>query len=169
MLAIRPEQPGDIPAIRRVNELAFGRPGEADLVDALRDLTRPFISLVAVEGAEIVGHILFTPVTVENANGSFTALSLAPVAVLPSHQRRGIGTELVKAGLAMCQQARHQIIFVVGHPEFYPRFGFAPAHDHGIACEFEVPPEAFLVCELSPGALASRRGAVKYPPPFHAL
>jgi len=125
---IRREAAGDIPAIRRVNLAAFPTPGEADLVDALRDRADAFISLVAARNGDIVGHILFTPVTVERPDGSSSpALALGPMAVLPEHQRQGIGSQLVRDGLHHCAKRGHAVVFVLGHPEFYPRFGFTPA------------------------------------------
>lgn len=161
---IRPEQPSDFPAIREVNIQAFGQPAEADLVDALRrepgfDAS---LSLVAIEAEAVVGHIFFSSILI----GTTPALSLAPMAVLPAFQRRGIGSELVRHGLDVCARRGHRLVVVLGHPEFYPRFGFVPARRHGIESPFPAPDEAFLVCELSPGGLAGVSGVVVYPPPF---
>lgn len=165
-MTIRPENPEDIRGIHRVNELAFGRPAEADLVDALRDEARPFLSLVAVQDEQVVGHICFTPVTIESGEGSFTAMGLAPMAVVPGLQNEGIGSQLVRRGLEECRRIGHGVVVVLGHSEYYPRFGFIPASRKGLRCEYPVPDEVFMVAELSPDALAERTGLVKYHPAF---
>lgn len=169
MLTIRTETHADYTAVHRVNELAFNRPDEANLVDALRRSARPFISLVVESDGRIVGHIFFSPVLIESDDSSFTALGLAPMAVLPEYQNRGIGSELVRRGLEVCESMGHEVVVVLGHPEYYPRFGFVPAREKGISCEFEVPDEAFMVTELKQGALAGRKGKVKYLPEFHSV
>jgi putative acetyltransferase len=166
MLAVRPERPEDHVAVRRVNTLAFDRPNEAALVDALRERARPTLSLVAVEGGRIVGHIFFSPVTIESETGIFSALGLAPMAVLPECQRRGIGSELVKRGLEECARIGHAVVLVLGHPGFYPRFGFVPASSRGVYCVYPVPDEEFMLTELAPGALRGCGGLVKYLPEF---
>ena len=166
-MTIRREAPEDFDAIRHVNEQAFGRAVEADLVDHLRSRGVLTISLVATQDGEIVGHIAFSPVAVESGPASFEAITLAPIAVLPAHQRQGIGSQLVRAGLEECRQLGHEIVVVVGHPEYYPRFGFAPGKPRGIGCEFEAPDEAWMVLELREGALAGRDGIVKFQPEFH--
>lgn len=168
MISIRDENPEDYAAVERVNELAFGRAGEAVLVSKLRAV-EPCISLVAIENEKIVGHILFSPVSVESEGEKFEAIGLAPMAVLPEHQNQGIGTELVKYGLEACKGLGFNIIFVLGHPEYYPRFGFAPAKTKGIECEYPVPDEAFMVLELQADALHRRIGTVKYRPEFDVL
>jgi len=167
MLSIRREAPEDIDAIRHVNEQAFGRVTEADLVDQLRNRGVLTISLVAVQDGEIIGHIAFSPVAVESGPASFEAITLAPIAVLPAHQRQGIGSQLVRAGLEECRQLGHEIVVVLGHPDYYPRFGFALCKPRGIGCEFEAPDEAWMVLELREGALAGRDGTVKFQPEFH--
>jgi putative acetyltransferase len=165
-MLIRFERPDDATAVHSVNRRAFGQPGEAELVDALRTSGgSPFISLVAEAEGRIVGHILFTPVTVEG-DEPFQALGLAPMAVLPEFQRRGIGSQLVRAGLDACRDAGESIVFVVGHPEFYPRFGFMPAQPLGLRWDRVVPTDVFMVCELMPDALRGRRGIVRYRPEF---
>ena len=152
--------------MRRVNELAFEQPNEADLVDALRANARPFISLVAVVDEQVVGHIFFSPVSIESENGVFTAMGLAPMAVLPEYQNQGIGSQLVREGLKECQRLGHRIVVVLGHANYYPRFGFTPASLKGLRSEYDVPDEVFMVTELVPGALEERRGLVKYHPEF---
>jgi len=166
LLVIRPEKPEDIESIRNINEQAFRQENESKLVDKLRNRGVLTISLVAVRDSEVVGHIAFSPVVVESGTSSFTAIALAPMAVLPAHQRKGIGSQLVRAGLEECRRLGHEIVFLVGHPDYYPRFGFVPAKPKGVDCEFEVPEEAWMILELREGALAGRRGIVKFEPEF---
>jgi putative acetyltransferase len=169
MLIVRTETEADYVAVRRVNERAFGRPDEAALVDALRKTARPQVSLVAELGGQIVGHIFFSPVTIESEASAFTALGLAPMAVLPEFQNQGIGSLLVRRGLEECQSINHDVVVVVGHPNYYPRFGFVPARQKGLSCEYDVPDEVFMVAELKAGALAGRKGLVKYSPEFGSV
>lgn len=168
MVAVRPENAKDHAAIYRVNTLAFGQEDEAKLVDKLRRSADfiPELSLVAVEEEEVVGHILFSPVTIEAQGGAVSALSLAPMAVRPEFQRRGIGSEMVRWGLEECRRLGHGIVIVVGHPTYYPRFGFTSARAKGLEAPFEVPGEAFMALELIPGATDGVGGTVKYPPAF---
>jgi putative acetyltransferase len=141
---------------------AFGHAGEADLVDALREEAQPYISLVALLEGRVVGHIFFSPVTIADEDSSFTAMGLAPMAVLPEHQRRGIGSRLIRQGLEECRRDGHNVVVVLGHPDYYPRFGFEPAAPKGIRSEYDVSDDTFMVVELEPGALANRKGIVKY-------
>lgn len=166
MLLIRKEKTQDEAAIRHVNEEAFGQKEEAHIVEKLRNRGALTISLVAVQDNEIVGHIAFSPVKIESEHSSFEAIALAPMSVLPIHQRKGIGLQLVRAGLEECHQLGHEIVVVLGHPNYYPRFGFMPAKPEGIDCEFQVPDEAWMILELKEGALAGRRGAVRFQPEF---
>ena len=163
---IRPEHDEDHEAVRRLNQLAFGGPGEAELVDALRAHGAATLSLGALDADRLLGHILFSPVTVDGAGEPWAAQGLAPMAVLPERQNRGIGAGLVEAGLRALAAAGHEVVFVLGHPAYYPRFGFRPAHPLGLMDEYGAPDEAFLVAELSPGALRGRRGTVRYRPEF---
>ncbi len=167
MLTFRLETPEDIDSIRYVNEQAFEQKGEAELIDKLRNRNVVTLSLVAVQDEQIVGHILFSPVTAESEGSRFEAISLAPMAVLPEYQRQGIGSQLVQVGLKECYQLGHEVVVVVGHPDYYPRFGFVPAKTKGIYCEFEVPDEAWMILELREGALAGRKGTAKFQPEFH--
>jgi putative acetyltransferase len=169
MLTIRPEAPGDAAAVHRVNSLAFGRPHEADLVDALRRHGGLTISLVALQDGRIVGHIAFSPVTIMSDTATIDALGLAPMAVLPAYQHTGIGSQLVEAGLSACHTTPYGVVVVLGHPHYYPRFGFTPAKPQGIVWEHDVPDAVFMVQELQAGALAQTRGVVKYRPEFAAL
>ncbi|MFH1639447.1 MAG: N-acetyltransferase [Chloroflexota bacterium] len=167
MLSIRLETPEDIDTIRHVNEAAFGQKTEAELVEKLRSRGGLMLSLVALRDSEVAGHIVFSPVRVEAEHASFEAIALAPMAVLPAYQRQGIGTQLVLSGLKECRRLMHEIVVVLGHPAYYPRFGFVPAKPRGIDCEFEVPDEAWMMLELQQGTLAGRRGTVIFPPEFH--
>lgn len=162
MTIIREETGGDFEAVRRVNESAFGRPEEAALVEALRAVAHPHISLVAEAEGRVVGHIFFSPVRVESAGAEHEAFALAPMAVLPEFQGRGVGSRLVREGLEECLRRGHEVVFVLGHPGYYPRFGFEPAKPRGITCEYPVPEEAFMLKELRAGALAGRTGVVRY-------
>jgi putative acetyltransferase len=165
-LIIRPETAVDATAVYDVEFAAFGRPAEADLIRKLQQNNVELISLVACLDEQVVGHILFSPVTVKNEEGEFTAVALAPLAVTPSQQQKGIGSQLCRAGLAACLQATHGMVFVLGHSNYYPRFGFATSAPLGLRCQFDVPEEAFMVAELVPGALHNKRGVVYYHPLF---
>ena len=164
-MIIRKEAPADVAAVHRVNELAFGQPAEAKLVDALRTAARPFISLVAEDDGKIVGHICFTAVTGVDAS----VAGLAPMAVMPGRQKRGIGSRLVEAGLEECRRAGFTVVVVLGHPEYYPRFGFRPASSFGLRSEYDVPDPVFMAMELSPGAADGVNGLVRYHEAFAAV
>ena len=166
MVSIRLETPKDVDSIRYVNEQAFGQTGEASIVVKLRNRNVLTISLVATEGNEVVGHIAFSLITIESKDSSFGAIALGPMAVLPVYQRKGIGSQLVRAGLEECRRLGHDLVVVLGHPDYYPRFGFVLGKQKGIDCEFEVPDEAWMVLELREGTLAGRNGTVKYQPEF---
>jgi putative acetyltransferase len=168
-VTIRAEAAEDEAAIRRVNEAAFGRKGEADLVEALRAAGQATLSLVAEADGAIVGHILFSPVEVrQTGREAWRAVALGPMAVLPGLQGQGIGSALVHAGLARCQAKGDVIVFVLGHPGFYGRLGFEPASHGGINSEYGGG-DAFMVAALARGALAGRRGTVYYLPAFHEV
>jgi putative acetyltransferase len=169
MLFIRVERPEDRAAIHEVHELAFGRSAEADLVDALRVGGKATLSLVAVEDDRIVGHILFSPVLINSDDRTFSAVGLAPMAVLPERQRCGIGAQLVKAGLLECRNTGHDCVLVLGHPTYYPRFGFVPASRYGLKSEYEVPDEAFMVLAWHEGVLRDRGGVARYQPEFRGI
>ena len=176
-MEVRAEQPEDIEAIRKVNLAAFGREGEANLVDQLRGAAST-LSLIATESGQIVGHIFFSPVTirtqpnVDRACGEWAdafVLGLAPVAVLPGYQRRGIGSLLIRQGLVECERLGCQAVIVLGSPAYYSRFGFVPAREKGLKCEYNVPEEAFMVVELTADALKGCQGTVSYRSEFNAL
>ena len=162
MITFRQEEPDDQLAIRRVNEHGFDGGQEADLVDALRQANAIILSMVAVDGEDIIAHVLFTEILVTQADTQFAALGLGPMAVLPSHQRKGIGTQLLKIALDKCRRLDYDFVVVLGHPEFYSRFGFSPAKSYGFSCEFDAPDEAFMVLELRENGLAGRSGTVHY-------
>ncbi len=166
MLTIRPETPEGVESIGYVIEQVFGQESESELIEKLRNRGVLTISLVALQNGETVGHIAFSLVVIESGLSSFEAIALAPMAVLPAYQRQGIGRQLVRAGLEECRRLGHEIIVLVGHPDYYPRFGFVPARPTGIECEFEVPEEAWMILELREGALAGRRGTVRFQPEF---
>jgi putative acetyltransferase len=165
---IRPERPEDILGIRHVNLTAFDTAAEAGLVDALRQRAQPIVSLVAVDGEAVVGHILFSPVTLP-PHADLQIMGLAPMAVLPDRQRQGIGSALVRTGLDECRRIGFGAIVVLGHAEYYPRFGFVPASTFGLRSEYDVPDDVFLALELFPGALRQRAGTIRYHPAFAGL
>ena len=165
-MQVRAEQTADIPLVHTLNCAAFESHAEARIVDALR-AQADVISVVAAEDDGIVGHIMFSPVRLSGAEG-VRAMALAPMAVAPARQRAGIGSALVRDGLARCREQGVEAVFVVGHPAYYPRFGFSLASGFGITCEFEVPDEAFMALELAPGALRGRTGQVLFHEAFRA-
>ncbi len=160
-MLIRAEKENDQAAVYQVNAAAFETPAEAELVETLRAYAQPLISLVAEVEEAIVGHILFSPVCV-STDTELKMMGLAPMAVAPAHQRRGIGAALVRAGLERCKALKCSAVVVLGHPEYYPRFGFLSASRFGLCCEYNVPDEVFLALELQPGALADTTGMVQY-------
>ena len=166
-LLIRPETLTDHPAIREVNRAAFGGDDEARLVDALRAEGFARLSLVAEADGRVVGHILFSELTIATADGIVEAVALAPLAVTPSRQRRGIGSTLVEEGMRACREAGRRIVIVLGHPEFYPRFGFSASRAERLASPYSGP--AFMAAELVSGALEGVEGEVVHAPPFGAL
>lgn len=164
-LIVRRERPADHPAVFAVHAAAFGTPAEARLVTALREQARPLLSLVAEQAGRVVGHILFSPVTVDRTDGKLI-MGLAPMGVLPDRQRNGIGTALVQTGLDRCRELGACAVVVLGHPHYYPRFGFEPASRFGLRCEYDVPDEVFMALELQSGALGEPLGLARYHPAF---
>jgi putative acetyltransferase len=150
--------------IHSINKTAFGSQDEADLVDALRAEGVVLVSLVAEIQERIVGHILFSRMSIETTCGPVQAAALAPMAVLPEHQRRGIGERLVRHGLNLLRERGEQIVIVVGHPNYYPRFGFSC--EKALPLKGPFPQNAFMAMELRPGALEGVRGTVRYPAAF---
>ena len=168
-MIIRNERPEDSEAVRRVNEDAFGRTAEADLVQTLHAAGAIICSLVADEAGDVVGHILFSPATLDSHSDSFPVAALGPMAVLPQRQNGGVGSALVRAGLEVARGAGYSLTIVLGHPGFYPRFGFRPSAPLGIRWDRDVPEEVFMVAELTPGALTGAQGVVHYHPAFEAV
>ena len=167
MIPIRPERPEDSSSIRHVNELAFGRPAEADLVEKLRQACADALSLVADAGT-VVGHILFTPVAVEGTGSPVIGMGLAPMAVLPDRQRQGIGSQLVRRGLDILRGRHCPFVVVVGYPEYYPRFGFEPASKVGLVSQWEgVPDAAFMAVVLDREAMVGASGVARYRDEFN--
>ncbi len=167
-MLIRAEARGDRDAVHDLNVSAFETSAEARLVDALRGGPGPLISLVAVAERDIVGHIMFSPVTL-TGHGELAILGLAPMAVAPKRQRQGIGSSLVRAGLKDCERRGIDAVFVLGHPGYYPRFGFVPASRFAIGSEFNVPEDVFLARQCKPGTLEGRTGTLRYGPAFATL
>jgi putative acetyltransferase len=163
MPLIRDELPEDRTAVRRVNELAFGRPGEADLVDRLRSSCPDALSCVAVDGETVVGHIMFTPVVVGSRGRLVIGMGLGPMAVLPSHQGRGVGSALVSSGLQELRTRGYPFVVVVGHPGYYPRFGFEPASRRGLKSQWpDMPDDAFMAIVFDEATMNDVAGVAGY-------
>jgi putative acetyltransferase len=163
-MIIREEDPRDLPAIRSINEVAFGRRDEADLVERLRAEGVVLASLVAEMQGRPAGHILFSRMWIDTIAGPVPAVALAPMAVLAEHQRQGIGQDLVRHGLDLLRSRGERIVIVLGHPDYYPRVGFSVEKARCLESPF--PPEAFMAMELLPGALTCVQGKVRYPNAF---
>ena len=159
-MIIRTEQPSDVDAIRHLLMAAFPEDDEARLVDALRGHGTVLTSIVAELADSIVGQLLFTRAFVETADGEKPVAALGPMAVAPSHQRQGIGAQMMEHGLAECRSQGEAAVVVVGHAEYYPKFGFVRADRHGLRSEFAVPPEAFMVLPLDGGTVTGSGGLV---------
>ena len=159
-MRIRHESPDDLAHIREVNLAAFRGEVEPDLVERLRDAGSLAISLVAEDGSRVVGHAAYSPAVVElSLGGSFPAAALGPIAVLPALQKCGIGSQLMERGFTECLALGYDLLFLLGHPSYYPRFGFVPAKPHGVRWtrdSSDQPNPAFMVKELRPDALADR-------------
>ncbi len=168
MIIVRKERPGDSAAIRRVEKAAFGQPDEAGIVDRIRANGGDCLSLVAVEDGQVIGHILFSRATVGTGRLAVEGMGLAPMAVLPKRQRQGIGSRLVRTGLALLRRHHVPFVIVLGHPAYYPRFGFQRASARGVRCQWEVPDESFMLLALDPVAMRGVRGLARYRPEFDA-
>jgi putative acetyltransferase len=160
---IRDAAPSDYPAIRAVVRHAFGQADEADLVEQLRADGDVLFELVAASDVALQGHILYSPLAIERGGETVAAAALAPVSVLPAFQRTGIGTALIEAGNARCADLGLAAILVLGHPGYYPRFGFSAAQAESLEAPFSGP--AFMALELAPGALRDG-GRVRYAAAF---
>jgi putative acetyltransferase len=168
-IVIRSERPEDAPAVRALNRAAFARDEEGNLVDRLRASGKLPVTLVAEEDGVIVGHIAFSRVSCPENEEAAPGAGLGPMAVAPDRQNEGIGSKLVREGVEACRGAGFGYLVVLGHPEYYPRFGFVPAGLFGIGCRWPVPEEVFMVRELSTGALDGIRGLVEYEPEFDGV
>lgn len=164
VIEIRQERPEDVAAIRDLHRRAFGQEQEGEIVDALRANGGARLSLVAVDEGRVVGHIMYSPLHVGRVVGS----ALGPMAVDPEVQRRGVGARLVEAGNAWLRRDGCPFVVVVGHPEFYPRFGFRPARPLGITCQWEVPDDAFMILVLNETEASQATGTAAYRPEFGA-
>jgi putative acetyltransferase len=165
-LIVRKEKPADIDAIYKLNSEVFPTKAEAALVNLLRESGCIFVSLVAEIDGEIVGHILFTPVELVGDKSQLKIIGLAPMAVAKTYQKQGIGTELINTGIEQCRALGFEAVVVLGHPSYYPRFGFSPASKFGIKCCYEVSDDAFMILELVPGSLQGHSGTIYYHPEF---
>ena len=161
---IRSENTGDRSTVRSVNEAAFARPDEADLVERLWSEGVVLVSLVAEVRRQIVGHILFSRMSIDTARASIPAVALAPMAVLPEYQRRAIGGQLIRGGLDLLRGQGEHVVLVLGHRDYYPRFGFSAEKARSLESPF--PPNAFMAMELIPDALDGVCGKVRYPVAF---
>jgi putative acetyltransferase len=169
LITIREERPEDVEAIRAVNQETFGQPQEGQLIDALRANGGVALSLVATLNDRVVGHIAYSSVSVGPDAENIVGAGLGPMGVLPEYQRRGIGTKLVETGNEILRDRGCSIIVVLGHPEYYPRFGFKPASGFGLRCEWDVPDQAFMALVFDPAKMKRVSGLVKYRPEFSSI
>jgi putative acetyltransferase len=161
-LSIREEEPADVVAIRDVNEKAFDRPHEARLIEQLRANDAVLLSLVAVCDGRVVGHILYSPVSLGEGPNESHGAGLGPMAVLPEFQRAGVGSKLITEGSRRFKENGCPFIVVLGHPEYYPRYGFVAASRYGVRCQWEVPDEAFMMLPLDKSKLNAMTGLARY-------
>lgn len=162
-MQIREARPSDLHHVLAVERAAFGSDVEADLVrDLLADPSAaPMLSLLAWDEGRAVGHVLFTAVRMDHATAPVSAMILAPLAVVPDAQGRGIGGTLIREGLTLLRQRGVDLVFVLGHPGYYTRHGFEPAIPRGLTAPYPIEPEAaWMVQALRPGLLGSVRGRV---------
>ena len=168
-MKIREEKTTDIEQIWKVNSEAFEGNTEANLVNTLRSSGCEYVSLVAEMDGEIVGHVIFTPVELTGDEKTLRMMGLGPMAVLSQYQNQGIGSELVKKGIERCKTTGIDAIVVLGHPGYYPKFGFVPSSNYGIKSEYEVPDEVFMIMELKSGSLNGHEGIVVYQDAFRSV
>jgi len=166
LIEIREERPDDVAAVRNLNRRAFGQDQESNIVDALRANGAALLSLVATLNDRVVGHIMYSPLTI---GGNVTGAALGPMAVLPEHQRQGIGSKLVKVGNQKLKDAGYPFIIVVGHADYYPRFGFKRANEHGITCEWDLPDDVFMLLVLDQAKMESVSGLATYRHEFSSV
>lgn len=170
-IKVRPEARSESEIITQINDMAFGREDEGNMVNALKKRLEyiPEFSFIALFGDQPVGHLLLFPVTIKGEKSSFRTLSLAPMSVMPEFQGLGIGSELIKTGLAKAKEMGYNSVVVLGHASYYPKFGFLPASKWNITCPFEAPDENFMAVELTEGTLTGKSGIVEYPNDFFKL
>lgn len=160
---IRDEKPGDAEAVRHVNDAAFGQPIEGRIVDAIRLCGHRTISLVALSEGLVIGHLLLSPVSIRGSAKTVTGMGLGPMSVLPDYQNQGAGSVLVEEAVNRAKKMSVPFIVVLGHPEYYPRFGFKPASRRGIVCKWEnVPDDAFMILVLDEPAMEGISGQAEY-------
>jgi len=168
MIIIRIEKSEDVLQVRKINEQAFETSAEANIVDILRQTCPNSLSLVAEDENCVVGHILFSPAVVNSAGGRIEGMGLAPMAVLPGRQRQGIGSQLVKRGIEILRERGCPFVIVLGHPEYYPRFGFELASKYELSSQWDgVPDEAFMVMIMDHAPLKGVSGVAKYREEFN--
>jgi putative acetyltransferase len=166
VIKVREEDPDDVAAVRDLNRRAFGQDQESNIVDALRANGAALLSLVATLNDRVVGHIMYSRAVI---GGSVRGAALGPMAVLPEFQRQGIGSELVEAGNQKLKDSGCPFIIVVGHADYYPRFGFRPASEHGIQCEWDVPGDVFMLLVLDQAKMEGVAGLAKYRHEFSSV
>ena len=166
-MKIRPALPDDAQQIRAINQQAFAGETEAELIETLAHSGLALISLVVEEQHQLIGHALFSPVRLLGSVSAPAIAALGPMAVLPQWQGRGVGSALVTTGLSYCRRAGYAAVVVLGHPDYYPRFGFVPASRFNINSEFKVPDEVFMLKELQAAALDGVSGTIQYHPAFN--
>jgi len=165
-IEIGEERPDDVAVVRELNRRAFGQDQEGNIVDVLRANGAALLSLVATLNDRVVGHIMYSPVSID---GKVRGAALGPMAVIPERQRQGIGSKLIEAGNQKLKDAGCPFIIVVGHADYYPRFGFRPASDHGIKCEWDVPDDVFMLLVLDEAKMEGVSGLAKYRHEFSSV
>lgn len=166
MVEIREERPDDVAAVRDLNRRAFGQDQESNIVDALRANGAALLSLVATVNDRVVGHIMYSPLSI---GGNVKGAALGPMGVLPEYQRQGIGGKLIEAGNRKLKDAGCPFIIVVGHADYYARFGFRPAREHGIKCQWDVPDDVFMLLILDQAEMEGVSGLAKYRDEFSSV
>ncbi len=168
MIKIREEQPKDYLTIKEINDIAFGQPQESNIINKLRQNCNTLLSLVAIDNEKIVGHIMFSQVTIELDKVTIYGMGIAPMSVIPEYQRKGIGSKLIKEGINILKNKKCLFIVVLGHPEYYPRFGFEKASSYNIKCQWDgIPEEAFMILVLEKEAVTGGSGTAKYREEFN--
>lgn len=163
MISIREEKKTDLNPIKQINDLAFGQAQEGNVIDKIRDSESPILSLVAEIDNTVVGHIFYSLAEIESHEKKIIGMGLAPMAVLPKHQNRGIGKRLINESIALLKEKETPFIIVLGHEDYYPKFGFELASKYGIKCQWDgVPDEAFMIMILDRKKMLNVHGVAKY-------